>query len=122
MYNGSTLVNSLMPRFGRRNRRKTYSIPNTRSGFRTISDVQTRLRIIKKRCKIDEALPGILFREVQSIFRSFGWDIAIIRIFIAQNYLDDGTRKGRKFIAIRENGFTEEMSVGEFIKKSRYLR
>lgn len=109
-----------MPR-GRRNNRKTYHIKHTKWGFRTIPDVQRRLRLIKQRVEIDEDLPPILFREVIHIFRSFGWNVSLRAIVVEENYLDDGRAKGRKFIGVRRNGSTEDISVSEWIRKSRYI-
>ena len=79
-----------MPRFGRVNKRYTYSIHGTASGYRLIGDVKRRLQWIKKHADLHDSLPGNLFTEVQMIFRSFGYTEKLIYIFVAPNKLPSG--------------------------------
>ena len=116
-----TLYTSAMPRIGRINKRHTYSIHNTKSGYRLIADVKRRLQFIKKHAELHDSLPGNLFTEVLMIFRSFGYTEEVSHIFIAPNKLPSGEVKGRIFIALKENGMTERLSVGERIRKANYV-
>ena len=110
-----------MPRFGRVNTRHTYSIHGTGSGFRLIGDVKRRLQWIKKHADLHDSLPGNLFTEVQMIFRSFGYVEELSYIFVVPNKLPTGEVKGRLFIAVKESGMTERLSVGEVIRKTNYI-
>ena len=110
-----------MPRFGRVNKRYTYSIHGTASGYRLIGDVKRRLQWIKKHADLHDSLPGNLFTEVQMIFRSFGYTEELSYIFVAPNKLPSGEERGRVFIAVKENGMTERLSVGEVIRKTNYV-
>ena len=55
------------------------------------------------------------------IFRSFGYTEELTYIFVAPNKLPSGEERGRVFIAVKESGMTEPLSVGGVIRKTNYV-